>query len=94
MITDYTAQSLTSAATTTSTAAPETWQAPAAARRLTTLVRMVSSKLASWVKTPALPYAALWEASLVVDALQDRESYEPDPFVTELPHTRLDWPRG
>jgi hypothetical protein len=34
----------------------------------------------SWIRIAALPYATLWEASLVVDLLTERDIQEPDAF--------------
>jgi hypothetical protein len=39
--------------------------------------------LQAWARVPALPYASLWEASVVVDLLSDQKLYEPDPLGTE-----------
>jgi hypothetical protein len=48
----------------------------------------------SWLNIPALPYAALWAASGMTDALEDDELYEPDPVATEYPFTPTHWPCG
>jgi hypothetical protein len=50
--------------------------------------------LTTWARVPALPYAALWEASLMVSLLTEHESQKPDPFATEMPFLTDAWLRG
>lgn len=59
----------------------------AALHRLTGMV-------GQWLRIPALPYAALWEASLVVGQLRDQKTFEADPFSTEMPFLIDSWLRG
>jgi hypothetical protein len=59
----------------------------------TSLARLTHA-LQAWASAPALPYAALWEASVVVDLLGDQNLYEPDPLATERPYLTDAWLRG
>lgn len=94
MIADHTAlQTLTTIAVPTNATAPATSQVPTVIPRLTSALRFVGAAVVRWTKTPALPYAALWEASVVAGAGTDDKLYEPDPFAAEHPFTRLQWPR-
>jgi hypothetical protein len=67
-------------------------------RRFTTtisaMLHRISASLGDWASIPCLPYAAVWEASLVVAKVNDWKIYEPDPFATELPFLLDSWPRG
>jgi len=47
------------------------------------ILQRVATILHDWAATPALPHAALWEASVVTGMLLD--AFEPDPFATEPP---------
>jgi hypothetical protein len=64
------------------------------------LTAMTSSALAlsraaiSWIRIGPLPYATLWEASLVVDLLTERDIQEPDAFSTQMPSSTDSWLRG
>lgn len=59
----------------------------------TGLVRLART-LAAWASVPTLPYAALWEASLVANVVNDRMHYEADPDATDLPLLANSWLRG
>ena len=50
--------------------------------------------LRSWAKAPVLPYATLWEASIVASLLATGEFFEPDGYGTEAPFLTDSWPRG
>jgi hypothetical protein len=51
-------------------------------------VRRVGHAIAGWARTPMLPYAALWEASVVASLGREPEFYERDGHVTDMPcHT-------
>ena len=70
---------------------------PLGRRSMTTISAMlhrIAASIGDWSSIPCLPYAALWEASVVVDQVNDRKIYEPDPFATELPFLSDSWPRG
>jgi hypothetical protein len=47
-----------------------------------------------WARTPALPYAALWEGSVVAGMLHEPTDFEPDPFTSDMPFLKDVWPRG
>jgi hypothetical protein len=42
------------------------------------MVGQVTGAIRRWAKAPLLPSAALWEASVVVGLLKERECFEPD----------------
>jgi hypothetical protein len=50
--------------------------------------------LRGWATVPVLPYATLWEASMVASLLTSREFFEPDRYGTEAPFLTDSWPRG
>jgi hypothetical protein len=50
--------------------------------------------LCGWAKVPVLPYAALWEASVITSLLTGHGLFEPDGFATETPFLTNSWPRG
>jgi hypothetical protein len=54
----------------------------------------LSHAVISWIRIGALPYATLWEASLVVDLLAERDTQEPDAFSKEMPFSPDSWLRG
>jgi len=58
-----------------------TWRAPIDRPQLTG-IRAVACQftrsLTEWARVPVLPYAALWEASVIVRLLNQRESFESD----------------
>jgi hypothetical protein len=41
---------------------------------------------------PVLPYAMLWEASLVVNGIRQCDYFAPDPYSTEAPFLRDAFP--
>jgi hypothetical protein len=91
MITDQTAVQRLS-----STAAIGTSHASLRKRQLSAIgakVRRMSAALSKWVKVPLLPYAPLWEASVIVSLLKERDYFEPDRYATEMPWLTDDWPR-
>jgi hypothetical protein len=45
-------------------------------------VRRVGHAIAGWTRTPVLPYAAVWEASLVSSLATESEFYQRDRHVT------------
>ena len=53
----------------------------------------MSAAVTKWAKVPLLPYAALWEASVIVSLLKERDDFEPDRYATEMPLLMDDWPR-
>jgi hypothetical protein len=62
--------------------------------QLTAVRRSVASltgALRAWARVPALPYAAMWEASVVVDLVTDQKFYEPDPFATGRSYLTDSW---
>ena len=59
------------------------------------LVHRVADTCRSWMKAPALPYAALWETSLVVGLLAERERRPRPEADVAQPVSRTDaWLRG
>ena len=46
-----------------------------------------------FAKAPLLPYAALFEAEMLLGRRRKREYFEPDPFATEAPFLDDSWPR-
>ncbi|HEY1297595.1 MAG TPA: hypothetical protein VGJ60_31320 [Chloroflexota bacterium] len=70
---------------------------PVGRRHLTVLggvLRRAAINLSNWARVPALPYAALWEASVVAGTLHEPKDFEPDPFATETGFLKDSWPRG
>jgi hypothetical protein len=58
------------------------------------VLRRSAHKLGRWARVPALPYAALWEASLVAGMVREPKDFEPDPFASETPFLSNSWPLG
>jgi hypothetical protein len=57
------------------------WHAPTDRPHVTGIGRVAchfTRSLTQWARVPVLPYAALWEASVVVSLLNERESFESD----------------
>jgi hypothetical protein len=54
--------------------------------------RMISA-IKAFAKAPVLPYAALFEANVLVSLLKEREDYEPDRFASGFPFATSLWPR-
>jgi len=50
--------------------------------------------LTAWARVPVLPYAALWEASVVVNLLNQRESFESDRSSGDRSLPTDAWLRG
>jgi hypothetical protein len=48
-------------------------------------VRRVGHAIAGWAKTPVLPYAAVWEASVVASLATEPEFYERERHLTAMP---------
>ncbi len=74
-----------------------TLRAPAASLHVAgvgTAVHRFTGMVAQWLRIPVLPYAALWEASLVARQLVDKKTFEPDPFSTETSFLTDLWLRG
>jgi len=62
---------------------------------LAALAARATSPIRGFVKAPVLPYAAVWEANVLVSLLQrKKKDVEPDPFATEMPFLSDSWPRG
>jgi len=57
-------------------------------------VHRFTGMVGQWLRIPVLPYAALWEASLVADQLDDQKTFEADPFSTEMAFLSDSWLRG
>jgi hypothetical protein len=74
-----------------------TWCSPFSRQRVAGIgacfVRLTRT-ITAWNRVPALPYAALWEASIMVSLLTERESHTPDPFAAEMPFLSDAWLRG
>jgi len=41
-----------------------------------------------------VPYATLWEASVIVSLQQEADVFQPDPIASETPFLKHSWPRG
>jgi hypothetical protein len=73
-----------------------TFATPVGARQLAVLggiLQRAAVNLRGWARLPALPYAAVWEASVVAGMLHEPKEYEPDRFATEAPFLDNGWPR-
>ena len=53
----------------------------------------VTRAIHAFAKVPMLPYAALFEAEMLLGMRRNREYFEPDPFATEAPFLDDRWPR-
>jgi hypothetical protein len=63
------------------TAVTGAWRAPIDLAHLTGIRAVAyhfTRSLTAWARVPVLPYAALWEASVVVSLLNPCESFESD----------------
>jgi hypothetical protein len=72
------------------------WHAPFG-RQLAALgmsLARLTRDVQAWAHVPALPHAALWEASVVVDLVNGQKFHEPDPVVGEPPFLTDSWLRG
>jgi hypothetical protein len=58
------------------------------------IARRLTHAIIGFAQAPALPYAALWEASLVVSLLNVRDSFESDRPATEMNVLTDVWLRG
>jgi hypothetical protein len=79
------------------TAATPMWRVAVGGQPLSAVLaayRRVGGALRDWVKVPLLPYAALWEATILIDLLKQREYFEPDPYSAETPFLTGSWPRA
>ena len=75
-------------------AATRAWRTPGGSRWLTAIAAMISrlgGAIKRSAKAPLRPYATLWEASVLVAIVKDREYLEPDPFATEMPFVSDVW---
>lgn len=61
---------------------------------LAAIVHPVVSAIHAFTRSPVLPHAQIWEASLLASFLKEPEYFEPDPFATESPFLSDSWPRG
>jgi hypothetical protein len=50
--------------------------------------------LTEWARVPALPYAALWEASMVVSLMNQRASFDFDRSTADTSILSDAWVRG
>jgi hypothetical protein len=74
-----------------------TLRVPVARRHVTGIgaaINRFSGSVRQWISIPVLPYAALWEASLIAGHLGHRKTLEPDPVSTETPFLTDSWLRG
>ncbi len=58
------------------------------------IVHRVAGALGHRAKAPVLPYAHLWEASVVVGLLTNPQYFEPDRYAIDTPFLPDSWPRG
>ena len=73
------------------------WQAPIDRPHLTGIRAVAchfTRSLTEWARVPALPYAALWEASVIVSLLIQRESFESDRPTADTSVLTDAWLRG
>ena len=80
-----------------STAATRTRRTPGGSCRLTAIgavASRVGGAIRKWAKAPLLPYAMLWEASVLMAILKDRQYFEPDPLAAERPFLSDLWLRS
>jgi hypothetical protein len=74
------------------------WLAPFSRQRVAggigTSFAQLTRALTAWARVPALPHAALWEATIMVGLLTERESHTSGPFATEMPFMTDGWPRA
>jgi hypothetical protein len=87
-------QTALNAPTRTFTTTPRPVFARAHLDGLATSLGRFTRAVQAWARVPALPYASLWEASVVVDLVSDQQLYEPDPFATESQFLTYAWLRG
>jgi hypothetical protein len=76
--------------------AERTWRQAAASLpkvAILTFTSRVTRAIYGFVKAPMLPYAALFEAEMLLGMRRKREYFEPDPFATEAPFLDDSWPR-
>jgi hypothetical protein len=80
----------------TRTLVTDTWLSTFSRRSLnaveTSLAR-VTRNLHAWASAPVLPHAALWEAALVVDLVNNQRFDEPAVSTTEPPFLTDAWLR-
>jgi hypothetical protein len=75
----------------------DTWRAPLRHHQLPGIRAMahrLTRAVSGWASVPVLPHAALWEASALLSLLNERESFPPDPYATEMPFLTDSWPHG
>ena len=73
------------------------WRAPIDRPQLTGIRAVAwhfTRSLTDWARVPVLPYAALWEASVVVSLLNQRESFESDRPTADTFVLTDAWLRG
>lgn len=58
-----------------------------------TFTSRVTRVIHGFAEAPILPYAALFEAAMLLGMRRQREYFEPDPFATEAPFLDDSWPR-
>jgi len=58
------------------------------------ILQRAATGLRGWVRIPALPYAALWEASVVAGTLREPKDFEAARSSTETGPIRDSWLRG
>jgi len=87
---------LTASQTLTTGPARLKWHLPIQFGRLAAVaanaIGRVATAITAFAKMPALPYATLFEANVLIKLLNDTEYYEPDPFATESPFITSPWP--
>jgi hypothetical protein len=74
-----------------------TWRAPNARRAmavLETVAHSLTHTLVDWARLPIMPYAPLWEASVVVSFIREQPPFEADLYSSETPFLTDPWLRG
>jgi hypothetical protein len=61
---------------------------------LGTVAHGLTHSLVGWARVPIMPYAPLWEASVVVSFIQEQQSFEPDLYSSDTPFLTDSWLRG
>jgi len=69
------------------------FSAPIGGRQLHAVVHGLGRTVKHLASGCFVPYATLWEASVIVSLQQEPEVFQPDPFAGEMPFLKHSWPR-
>ena len=70
------------------------FSAPISGRQVSALVHGLGRTVRHLASGCFVPYAALWEASVIASRQQESQAFRPDPFATETPFVKDSWPCG